>query len=376
MSTAIDSTTTALAPFKEMRDVLAPFPAERYHLLLPTTFVGVSPLFIPMPTVVSVNAADPREVYDTPGARDGTVCLHSTKLEQIANAGGLDFDPSLEMHVHDFQKEPYLCQMSVGGWYIDSIGQRRLVGDGVTHDLRDSSKRTALLGGPNAKPVIVARQFICEQARSRARARVIRKCMNLATSYTKAELNKPFVAIRFRLNEMDEDVKRALIARAVGATADLFGVRRALPSPPTTDATEDIIEGHTVDAEPEIPDEPAPAPAKKADVGAVIDGFRSAAKARPEKDAASDEMLTQLAYSLRDAWGLTDKDAIGVARRTVARAVFGASRLRDMTGAQVLVVVEATKELTGQAALAEIRDFLAQVDTEFAKAVGPNKSAA
>lgn len=371
MSTAIDTTTTALAPFKEMRQVLAPFPAEKYHLLLPTAFFGVSPIFIPMPTVVSVNADDEREVYATPGARDGTLCLHSTKLEQIANAGGLDFDPSLEMHVHDFKSEPYLCQMSVGGWYIDSIGQRRLVGDGVTHDLRDGSKRSKLLlgqNGTNTKALDAGRQFCCEQARSRARARVIRKCMNLATSYTKAELAKPFVAIRFRLNEADEDVKKALIARAVGATADLFGTRRALPAPPATDATEDIIEGHvSEETEPPIPDEPAP---KKADVGTVIDGFRSAAKARPEKDTASDEMLTSLAYALRDTWTLTDKDAIGVARRTVARSVFGASKLRDMTMAQALVVIEASKELAGQAALSEVRDFLAQVDTEFAKAVG------
>lgn len=384
MSTAIDTTTTALAPFQQMREILAPYAdPSKFILLMPTTYVGVSPLFVPMPVLVRVDPRDKRAVYPTPGANDGTLCVHSTELEKIANAGGLDFDPSLEMHNHDFQKEPYLCQMSVGGWYLDNIGQRRLVGDGVTHDLRDGSKRSKLLlgrDGTSTKALDAGRQFICEQARSRARNRVIRKCMGLASSFTPDELaSKTFVALRFRLNEADEDVKKALIARAVGASSEVFGTRRPLPAPPATDVGEDIIEGHTVEveSEPAIPDEPQPVQ-KKADVGALIDAFSKTAKARPDaKQPASDEQLASLAYTLRDVWQLpNDKDVMAVARRTVSRSVFGNAKLRDTTSAQVGVIVEASKELTGQAQLAEIRDFLAAADTDFGKAVGASKSGA
>ncbi|HEV8654472.1 MAG TPA: hypothetical protein VGR85_03050, partial [Candidatus Limnocylindria bacterium] len=316
MSTAVDTTTTALAPFKEIRELAEQYPKERFHLLLPTTMMGISPLFIPTPTAVVVNPDDPRDVYDTPGG-GGTVCFHSQALERIANAGGLDFDPSLERHEHDFKNEPLVCKISVGGWYIDSLGQRRLVGDGVTHDLRDESGRTKLLGGPGSKPVQVARQFICEQAKSRARNRVIRKTMNLASSYRKDELvirdqvdgksvarPKPFVAFRFRLNEADEDVKRALIARSVGAMSEVFGRVPELRQPESSDALEDVvIQGEVIESEPAIPDEPKPK--EKVDVGAVIDAFGKAAKARPDaKVPATDEQLASLAYTLRDVWQL------------------------------------------------------------------------
>lgn len=356
------SDSKALAVFEEMKGVLAPFPSSEYHLLLPTTFVGVSPLFVPMPAVVQVNPNDPREVYDTPGARDGSVCLHSAKLEQIANAGGLDFDPTLELHTHDFAKEPYLCQMSVGGWYIDSIGQRRLVGDGVTHDLRDGSKRVKLLGGPAAKPVDVARQFICEQARSRARARVVRKCMNLASSFKKEELRKPFVAVRFRMNEADEDVKRALIARGVGASAEVFGERRALPAPPASDAGEDIIEGQATqseDIEPEIPDAPEPI-----DVQAIAAAFKQRARARNDQQRASDELLGHLAFALATVFQLPnrkgsteDKAAISLARKGIASVLYGKS-VKDLSAAEANVVIDAVKDPASQRDLCALAELI------------------
>ncbi|HEV8656921.1 MAG TPA: hypothetical protein VGR85_15555, partial [Candidatus Limnocylindria bacterium] len=111
------------------------------------------------------------------------------------------------------------------------------------------------------------------------------------------------------------------------------------------------------------------------DVGAVIDAFGKAAKARPDaKVPATDEQLASLAYTLRDVWQLpNDKDVMAVARRTVARAVFGNAKLRDTSAAQVAVISEAAKELAGQAQLTEIREFLAAADTDFGKAVGATK---
>jgi hypothetical protein len=386
---AIDTTTTALAPFKEVRDILEAFPRERYHLLLSTTYIGSSPLFIPAPTVVFVDPEDERDVYKTPGGRDDDISFHATALQRIANAGGLDFDPSLTRHRHDRSKEPLVCEQIAAGWYIDSLGQRRLISSGwTTHDLREGSPRANLLGRQSPKAVEVARQFLCEQCATRAVSRAIRKAMNLKGSYKKSELYyleavaggqtqrrpKGFVALRFRLDETDPDVKRALIARGVGASAEIFGTQpgdiEAAPARANPDALEDI-QGEIVDTEPDIPDEPAPK--KQRDIGAVFESFKSAAKARKDQEPATDEQLASLAYALRDVWQLADKDAMAVARRTVARSVFGVARLRDVTTAQVLVVIASTKELAGQAQLSEIRDFLAMADADFAKAVGPTK---
>jgi hypothetical protein len=250
--------------------------------------------------------------------------------------------------------------MSVGGWWLDPIGQRRLVGDGVTHDLRDSSKRVSLLGGPSAKPVTVARQFICEQARSRARARVIRKCMSMATSYRREELARPFVALRFRLNEADEDVKKALIARAVGATSEVFGERRELPAAPAVDTHEDIIEGHAaVEAEPDIPDEKQ-APTKP-DIRAVIARL-AAVPYNPEKVGDPEGAV---AYALRDALALKkyDKADLSLVRRKMVGTIFGVP-VADMTAGQWQGLRAATKEPQGQQDLTALFAHLAELDDD------------
>lgn len=228
----------AIEPFREIRDLVSAYPQERFNLLLPTTYIGRSPLFVPSPTMVFVNPEDQREVYKTPGSKDadGLVCFHATTLQRIANAGGLDFDPSLAAHSHDRSKDPFVCEQIVGGYYVDSLGQRRIVSSGWTaHDLRDGSARAQMLGGS----LNVARQFICEQCSTRATSRAIRKAMNLKSSYRRSELYttidgknqlKPFVAIRIRLDEGDPDVKKALIDQSMNRTRQVFGLPDPGPS--------------------------------------------------------------------------------------------------------------------------------------------------
>ena len=141
----------ALAPFKGMRDVMVAYPKERFHLLLPTTFVGTSSLFIPTPSLVTVDPDDEGDVYPMPGSRkkfhelgpDDKVCFHAQALNRLANAAGIDFDPTLKRHEHVLKDEPLVCRVTVAGWYIDSLGQRRVLARGVTHDLRDGSQRAA-----------------------------------------------------------------------------------------------------------------------------------------------------------------------------------------------------------------------------------------
>jgi hypothetical protein len=366
---AIETKTTALAIFEDMKKTLEPFPAANFHQLIPTAFQERSELFRPAASVVNVNPDDPRDVYPTPGG-GGTLCLHSQALERIGNAMGIDWDSTKYEHEH--ATEPYICTAFVSGTIVDSLGQRRRLTASAKSDLRDGSITSRVLG----RGTDTARQFICERTESRARNRAIKKVGNIPTSFTKDELRKPFVAIRFRLDERDPDVKRALIEQGTRATDQVYG---RLPAGPVIDAgrADPADEAHEarVDEEPAIPDEPRTA--KKSDAGVLIDSFKKAAAARPDANVlASDEVLGTLAYALRDVWQLpNDKDVMAVARRTVARAVFGVTKLRELTRAQVQVIVDAGKELGGQAQLSEIRDFLATADPDFAKSVGGSKSA-
>lgn len=389
MATQIKANTneTALAPFERIRDVLAAYPTDRYHLLTSTTLMPSSPLFIPTPTVVAVNPNDERQVYRTPGSPQGSedVCFKATTLQRIANAGGLDFDPSLDRHEHDLKSEPLVCRYSVAAWYIDSLGQRRLLGDGVTHDLRDGSPRAKIAASP--KQLEVGRQFICEQSRTRAMSRVIRKVMNLQSTYKKSELvvnvdgrvaPKPFVAIRFRLDESDPDVKRALIQRGVGAAQDVFGTAKELAPPPATDDLDDVIEGHVSEPtarepepEPEIPDAEPAAPAL--DVAALRSKLESVrAKLRSADGPANGDLILSIGVTLRDVLQLRDrvaKDRWPDVRLAILGALWGVGSTNDLTAKQATTTLTWLADDEGKSQVRALFEHLLRTDAAFAERV-------
>lgn len=371
----------ALARFQEIREIAEQFPSERFHLLLPTVMMEISPLFIPSPVPVSVDPRDSRQVYVKPGsskdAADPEFCFSGEKLQEIANAGGLDFDPSLSRHRHDRKNEPYVCEQIAAGWYVDSLGVRRLISsDWVAHDLRDGSPRAKIAASP--KQLEVARQFVCEQCGTRARSRAIRKTMKLHSSYRRSELiwldeqnrahPKPFVAIRFRLNDADPDVKKALIERGTGVAREVFGTEPTdiENAPRVGDELDDIIEGEArvvADApEPEIPAASAPpdagpkAPTRE-EVAAIAAAAVSAVAKRPEGERAQlvdDGLLTIVGTQLRDALSLepqVQRTRWPIVRVAILRGLFGVTKSKAASVAQARVVIDMTKDPQGQAQL-------------------------
>lgn len=359
---AIDTKTTALAPFKDVQDALAPYKAENYHRLVPTALQERSPLFRPALAVVKVNAADPRDVYDTPGG-GGTVCLHTQALERIGNALGIDW---IRTEYERDPKEPFVVTAHVTAEYIDAVGQRRRINASATSDLRDGSITADVLKGG----LRTARQFIAERTEARARNRVVRKVTGMPTSFRKDELDKPFVALRWRLDDTDPDVKRAIIAQGVGASDQIFGRPAAaaalgLPAKVVTEnAGDEGPEGEVHEGSfreevegPEIPDtDDAPT---KLDVTAIATAFRQRAAARPDKQKASDDLLTDLAWVLADVFGISRKDkaTLSTARKGIASVLFGVA-VKDMTAAQVYVVIEGSKDPSQQAQLASLADVI------------------
>ena len=336
---APDPNDKGLAVFQEMREVLRPFPSASYLHLLPTALQESSDLFRPSATVVRVNPDDPRDVYDTPGSKGTTVCLHSQALERIANAAGIDFDPTLTRHTHDRVKEPFICEIHVGGWYTDSLGQRRLITAGAVSDLRDGSVTAKVLGGG----LNTARQFVCERTESRARNRAIRKTTNLPSSFRKDELRKPMVAVRFRLDERDPDVRRALIDRGTGAAREVFGdtTTQAIDAGiarPDEEVIEGQISERQTEPEPEIP---ASAPAfDLAAVRATLEAER--AKMRSADGKASDQQVLDIGIALRDVLSLAErveKARWPAVRLAVLSALWDVAHTRDLTVRQAVATL-------------------------------------
>lgn len=316
-TTKAESQEKALAPFKDVIEALAPYPESHYFQLVPTVYQERSPLFRPALSVVKVNGDDPREVYPTPGG-GATFCLHSQALERIGNAIGIDWKPTA---YDNDPKEPYFVTAHVGGEFTDAVGERREISASATCDYREGSIGARILKGG----LDVARQFIFERAESRARNRAIRKVANLPSSFNREELRKPFVAVRWRLDETDPQVKEALIARGVGAAEHVFG-RKPLPAGPPIDAghataEEEVLEGEARPAEDEPPvKEP---PAKPPEPPGVT----------RERAAEIIGHVEQLRRSLR--WKdetrkqpATDEQA-GYAAHWIAKAIAGDKRLSE-----------------------------------------------
>lgn len=343
MTTEIKENTQekALAPFRELREILAPYPSDRYMHLLPTSYQEQSDLYRPAVTVVKLNPDDQRDVYDTPGSGGKTVCLHSQALERIANAAGIDFDPTLTKHFHDRVNQPFVCEIHVGGWYTDSLGQRRPITAGAVSDLRDGTPTAKVLRGG----LETARQFICERTESRARNRAIRKTTNLPSSFARDELRKPMVAVRFRLDERDPEARRALIVQATRATSQVFG--SDLPALDAGVATpdEEIIEGQLSERGESSDDVQgrviAPrSPEERGGTTAEVAGSSPAPRSEPdpveeddvpvvtgERAAAIRAHVEQLRRDLR--WGNDARDArptdrqVGLVATTIAKALAG-----------------------------------------------------
>lgn len=352
---ATDTETRALAPFKDVLDVLAPYSADQYHRLVPTAMQQRSPLYAPAVQVVKVNPDDKREVYPTPGARDGTLCLHSQALARIANAIGIDFGQT-----RFEQYEQFWVTAHVPFEVVDALGQRRHGSASKTLDLRDGSIRAKLLG----TAVSTARQFIREQAESGARSRVVKAWTGMPTSFTADELRKPFVALRWTLDVNQPDVRRALIDAGTRSANEVFGREGARVEIGPGDDDGEVAEGTfteapAADPEPDIPDAPAPA----TDVSAIAAAYTARAKTRPDNtQRAGNDLLGTLALAIANVYGLPnkskeDKQAISDARKGVASVLFGKS-VSDLSVGQATVVIEATKELAGQADLAAVGEVI------------------
>lgn len=354
----------ALEPFKDVLDILAPYPADKYHRLVPTAFQQRSPLYAPALQIVKVNADDTRDVYATPGSRDGTVCLHTQALERIGNAIGIDFGPTrFDLH------EKYWLTAIVPFWVIDALGQRRRGTASKTLDLRDGAIQANLLGGG----LQAARQFIYERAEAGARSRVVKKWTGMPTSFTKDELAKPFVALRWTLDVNQPDVRKALIDAGVNATRNVFGEEGAplelgdgedddRPAPaPVRAAVIDVPRPtKSVADEPGADDDPEPT----SDIDAVRVIVRKRTDAGRDTTPAPDEQLDAVLDAIRDVCGLRSRRLSGEQKKTlrlaVLRAMFGSIKTsREITRAGALTVLAMAKDSQGQR----------QIQTAFAWAV-------
>lgn len=239
---------------------------ERFHLISPATTASDLPEGVAV--AFSAVVVDPQDTYKLSGRDDepAKYGLGKVALDQVAAAAGVMWDPAQSRRLDDGSHPHFVHFRAVGHVRQFDGSLRSITGEKVV-DMREGSpsiddlayqrarklcrdrKQRMPARGTSALRELLAearelaenqvrevRMHILGHAETKAKNRAIRS-LGLRTSYTEAELAKPFVVARpvYTGHSEDPEIRKANAARIadsfLGASAALYGPP-ALPPPP------------------------------------------------------------------------------------------------------------------------------------------------
>lgn len=198
-----------------------------------------------------------RETYQVQGG----VALTKTALNRIAKAVGVSWDDR-RSHRTDNGDIPNFASYKAVGHFRDFDGTWRTIEGEKQMDLTEGSERAKTM-----KPgeLSEARKFVAEHAQTKAQLRAIRS-LGIRSSYTKEELDKPFVCARLIFTGQSDDPEtRKVFAEAtakamLGGSEMLFGTadtQRPMLTEVSTQAPETSASEETAESEKPQVKEPA-----------------------------------------------------------------------------------------------------------------------
>lgn len=208
--------------------------ASRFNLLVPKT--GMTDVPRGMRLVASRIEIDPDpdhgDVYKVPGP-GGKLAIGKAKLNAIANAIGINWVVSERV---DDRRHPHYVEWRVVGKFVlpdgtvvtrpghKTIDLRTEIGDGTRGaELEEIIAVAAKRQRDPDDQIRKARQNIQSIAETKAMNRSIRSAAGLQTSYTRAQLVKPFIAVKLAVDPRSEIGGQAALAALYGNTQALFG---------------------------------------------------------------------------------------------------------------------------------------------------------
>lgn len=237
----------ATAPAKPSAQFsLAKWPEDQFNRLVPTDTIMTTDLLMPVVQVVKLDIED--DTYKSNDVPDGHRAPGARALNKFATAASLSFYN--ERRVDD-GTNPDLMRVSVDVSMVLPTGQR-ITATGTKEV--DLNRQVWASPAQRAK----FRSFLYEQVSTRARSRAIRAILSLKSSYTDAELRKPFAVVTFVPNTSQPDVRKAMLASLSGATSAIFGpASGALAVGPGVEvrlpeaADDEPVEGQFTEPQPE-----------------------------------------------------------------------------------------------------------------------------
>lgn len=276
-----------------------------FHLIAPQTAAPSLPEGCDV--VISAVVVDPADTYPIPGS--SARGLSKQALNKIASAAGISWDPVLSRRLDD-GSDPRYCHYRAVGHVRNFDGTSRSIAAEKEIDTREGSpfvlatieksankaKTEAAKSGKtisDAEAMAIGRQasqnqirelrlHILSHAETKARLRAVRS-LGVRTSYTEAELKKPFVvaSLAFTGRTQDPALRREFalnMQKAMfGANTALYGSEARLEThhhntprhapPPVASRAEpldDDFDDDAIDVDPEPRRDAPPAPRQQA----------------------------------------------------------------------------------------------------------------
>jgi hypothetical protein len=337
--------TSALVPLGETGVTynLDAFPEAQFNRLIPTQTIQMpSDLMVPVVQVVrlSVNEAD-KDAYSSPDIPNGHLAPTARGLSKLATAAGVSFYD--ERRVDD-GKDPNVIAVSVMASMILPTGQRVTVPGSKRIDLGAQSWAS---DRQRAK----YKSFFYEHVATRARNRAVRALLSLKSSYTLAELARPFAVVSFAPNMNHPEVRARIIDAMAPSVAQLYGPAAApqlvagdLQAPEAPDDDEAPVEGQARDVtEPSWFDAVPPGTAAPAAAAATPSPAEHLVTVLREAVAQSGVVGPPTAPQLHQLAEIFV--AKGISRPETdagLRIIFGVTGRADFTGAQAQALINAS----------------------------------
>ena len=251
----------------EANALLAALAEAPCHLVAPAPQVSNIPEMFGV-SVTSLHVNPDTETYPIPGSK--SLGIKKPALFKIAAMAGITWDPHESRRLDDRQ-DPHLVHYRAVGTVTDFDGTPRVIIGEKRIDLRkggaDYEEIVRIARVRDRSPegeISAARRNILSLAQTKAQLRAVRS-LGLKTSYTRRELQNPFVVAKLQFTGQTDDPELRKLAMTTMLAAR-FGARNVLygqhePPPMAIDADGVIVEetgSFEDDTEPPAPPEPRP----------------------------------------------------------------------------------------------------------------------
>ncbi|MEW6223216.1 MAG: hypothetical protein AB1627_01165 [Chloroflexota bacterium] len=240
-----ETAVTVIEPTAALQVNLDAWPTERFNRLLPMQTLGLATdLIKPIVQAVQLTPADGEgyspDHYASPDIPQGRRALTARSLNKLASTAGIDFTEEVRL---DDGRDPLICGVRWRAEMLLPTGRRITTTGTKWVDMR----RMSWKGGLDSAQAMKFRAMLYEHTSTRARNRAVRAILSLQSSYSIAELQKPFAVVSFVPNMDHPDIRGRILDAMAPAIAATYG-----PTAPRLAAGGDVT---VVD---EAPDEDEP----------------------------------------------------------------------------------------------------------------------